>query len=459
MRHQDFERIKGEFEKYYCKGISPCPKGEYEYYQWLHALKLDEDLCYGQTKEKFVWAKDMLKAVGEDKDNKYYKVLVAFPLESMNGNIYHEADLKEDAKTITKGHPSINHKDEFWLGPGNKWGPSVDITGAEFEDGAVEALMKVPKATMCPICEVGKPLYKMIDEKRIVNVSLEGFNSNDGHFAFSPRIPFTLLTSNVLPGIPLARVFPIEAYLPISKSSTTHRTVKVIGIKKEMSEPQKCNCPPGMHDEEGKCVKDTEAPQEDLTITGSSVVSNPIKPTIQRTPTDVKGGSFAMPNTEGSTTILGEAQMRVDKLKLEQSVKALDIAKAETELKLQQAYEAQNRLIGEKMQLQAAIDRLEKQVEVNNKEQINAGTENKSLIRRLEDMTESRDEYKKQAEVVTKTKEDLETKYREALKTNLALERKLTETNEEYLTQAKKAEQLEDKVKHVNRITRITTKL
>lgn len=208
-RHFDFQRIHDEFVRYYKAPLL----GESEYYDWLKALALDEGKPYGQAKERFQWARDMIKAIGEDKENKYYKVLVAFPLESMNGNVYREADLREDAKRITQGHPSLNHKDEFWLSPDNpdnRWG-TVDITGAEWEDGAVEALLKVPKTTLCPVCsEANKPLYQMIDEKHIVNVSLEGYNSADGHFMFDQHIPFTLLTSNVLPGIPLARIKPLE---------------------------------------------------------------------------------------------------------------------------------------------------------------------------------------------------------------------------------------------------------
>jgi chromosome segregation ATPase len=73
-------------------------------------------------------------------------------------------------------------------------------------------------------------------------------------------------------------------------------------------------------------------------------------------------------------------------------------------------------------------------------------------------MTESRDCYKKDYENLKAEKEKIETKYREALSNNLALEKKLTETNEEYLQIAKKSEQLEDKIKHVNRITKVTTK-
>ena len=449
MRHQDFNRIRNEFINYYKGSVA---KGEEQYYQWLNALHLDERLCYSQTHEKFQWAKDMLKTVGEDAENKYYKVLVAFPLESMNGNIYKEADLQEDARIVTKGHPSLNHKDEYRFCPESKWG-AVYVTGAEYEDGAVEALLKVPKTTVCPL--TGERLYTVIDQKRIVNVSLEGFTASNGRFHFNEQIPFTLLMSNVLPGIPLARIFPIEtkleAYLPGLKSSI-HRKIKIVGLEPKMKEEKtvdadlcpKCGKP------KANCTCDkSEASAEPY---ATSTV-NPIKPVV--TNAGVSAIGPAIPDDNDAKHIQGEAQMRVDILKAKQKIESLELAKAETELKLQEAYTENTRLRGNIEANNATITRLEKQTESLNREKVADASEVKSLTRRLEDMTESRDCYKKDFEALKQEKEKLEAKYRETLTTNLALEKKLTETNEEYLVQAKKSEQLEDKIKHVNRITHI----
>jgi hypothetical protein len=81
---------------------------------------------------------------------------------------------------------------------------------AEFEDGAVEAVLKVPKHFLCHVdlknhiyaVGRGRPLYQLIDEEVIVNQSLEA----DRY----PKFVFTgsaLLTKDVLPGIPLSRIF------------------------------------------------------------------------------------------------------------------------------------------------------------------------------------------------------------------------------------------------------------
>ena len=240
-RHADFERIKQEFETYYCKGApGPCPRGEKEYYTWLHALQLDETLNYGQARESFSWAQENIHFVKEDPLNKYYEVLVGFPVESMNGNVYEERDLIAAALTLEGIHPDLNHKPEYWFSPENpqnKWGV-LTVTGAKYEDGAVEVMLQVPKAAVCPICN-GRRMVDLIDEHKIVNVSLIGgckvsFDSPTGAhechgFSFDKQ-GFTLLTSDVLPGIPMARIFPMEAYLPFSRARHKYR-VKIVGLE------------------------------------------------------------------------------------------------------------------------------------------------------------------------------------------------------------------------------------
>ncbi len=182
---------------------------------------------YGQARESFRWAQDMIEFLREDSDNKYYKILVGFPIESMNRNVYSERDLIAAALTLKGKHPSLNHKDEFWFSPENprnRWG-NIDIMGGKFEEGAAEAIIKVPKTMICPVCN-GRKMTELIDSKKIVNVSLEG-DCEGGYcertgkcrgFYFTDP-PFTLLTTDVLPGIPLARIKPLEAYLPFSRSS------------------------------------------------------------------------------------------------------------------------------------------------------------------------------------------------------------------------------------------------
>lgn len=216
MRHPDFEYILGEFKRYY----KDPTKAMAEYTAWLNALKLNDNKSYGQSRESFQWAKDMITRFKEDAANVYYKVLLGFPTKSMNRNIYKERDLVAAAHTLVGKHPSINHKDDYWLAPKeqnphNRWGV-VTVVAAAPEEGAVEAILQVPKTALCPVCN-GAKLTELIDAKRIYNVSLEGqCNGNDqgacDGFEFTEH-GFSLLTSDVLPGIPMAKIYPMESYL------------------------------------------------------------------------------------------------------------------------------------------------------------------------------------------------------------------------------------------------------
>lgn len=231
-RHQDFEYILGEFKRYYKNDA----KAMQEYQAWLKALKLNDEKSYGQARESFQWAKDMITRFKEDATSVYYKVLVGFPTRSMNRNLYKERDLVAAAHTLVGKHPSVNHKDDFWLSPDNphnRWGV-VTVVAAKPEDGAVEAILQVPKEAKCPVCN-GASLTSLIDAKRIYNVSLEGqCNGKDGNgdcdgFEFTEK-GFTLLTSDVLPGIPMSKIYPIESFLFIAPKKTGSKCVQIRGL-------------------------------------------------------------------------------------------------------------------------------------------------------------------------------------------------------------------------------------
>ena len=478
MRHRDFERIYSEFINYYKNQA----KGEYEYYEWLKALQLDESLPYNQARESFQWAKDMIQLMREDKDNKYYRVLLAFPIESMNGNVYSERDLIAAAMRIKGKSPDMNHKSQFWFSPDNiynRWG-TVTTEGSKYEDGAVEVIMKVPKTTLCPVCnEKDKPLYKLIDEKRIVNVSLNGFNATEyGGFQFDENIPYTLLTSTVLPGIPLARIFPMESYLPFSQSSINKkrgkkRMIKVVGLKekKQVGEPfadytdfadcvaknqdkddpeaycaaikQKAEqampenrvCPDGYHFDSNvqDCVKNEE-PESPVDKVAPELTDTPV-------------GDAVAPDT--GPQIMGESasSLKVQVLRQKQKIEALELSNAEDAEKLEKAYEQVNQMIGEEKQLKEQISRLEKQVDRLNSEKASDADIGKTMKRQIEDLTESRDGYKKIAEEKTDLVESLVAKYKTALETNVKLNQDITEANEEIIELHKQVDRKEEALK------------
>ncbi len=254
-RHADFERIRNEFIKYY-GGVEA---GDREYHIWLKALNLDETKSYAfSQREKFSFIKPMLAKLKEDKENVYYKVLVGFPLTSMNDNLYTQSKLSAAANGLVDAFDcNLNHLPGMEL-------PGVRYIAAKFEDGAVEAVLKVPKSLRCSIdltqhmydIGEGKPLYEWIDEHVIVNQSLEASEQGGFHFVGS-----ALLTKDTLPGIPLSRIFPLESVVSEALSASQKlkgKTLKiqVTGLSK-MSEGTH-SCPVGQHWDENKgaCVPD-----------------------------------------------------------------------------------------------------------------------------------------------------------------------------------------------------------
>ena len=222
FRSFDFERIYSEFLNCY----ESRDEAEREYYSWLKALNLNESKPYGEARESYLWRKEDLQFIREDADAKYYEVEVGFPTRSMNGNVYRKRDLVAAALTLKGKHPSLNHKEDFWFSPKNprnRWG-NIEILEGRFHDGVCKALVRVPKTAICPICN-GKPMTELIDNKHIVNVRLEGdcaggrcYDGTCEGFYFTDP-PFTFLTTDVLPGLPMTRIKPLESYLPVSQNS------------------------------------------------------------------------------------------------------------------------------------------------------------------------------------------------------------------------------------------------
>ncbi len=192
-RHADFDRIHGEFISHFGKA-----QGELEYRSWIKDIGADETKPYGHCLESFKWAKELIEKVKEDEDNEYFKVWPAFPLKSMNGNVYTRDMLEKAVKSLVGKVPTMQHKDKYRL-------DGAKYVAAQIEDDAVETLLKIPKKLECPIPKWNKTVCKMIHDKDIVNVSLEMQN---GEFD-----TVTLLVKDTLPGIPLARIRPLEAIM------------------------------------------------------------------------------------------------------------------------------------------------------------------------------------------------------------------------------------------------------
>jgi hypothetical protein len=248
VRSRDFAKIATQFDWYYCHGKHPCNEGQKKYYDWLNALGLDESKPYSHSQESFRWAKDMISLAKEDEEAKYYKVLVGFPLESMNGNVYTEEELRSAVSGLKGKVPNLNHIPEYRL-EDKALGLKAETVDAKYEDGACEALLRVPRRLKCPECSRGKTMCDLLDEKKIVNVSLEAKCRSVGPANACLGMEFetyALLTVDTLPGIPLARIFPIEKLIDVTPKGAKPRMVEV-KIKLESENPSgEATCPEGM---------------------------------------------------------------------------------------------------------------------------------------------------------------------------------------------------------------------
>lgn len=238
-RSRDFQRIHDEFLNQYPNKV----EAETQYYDWIHVLQLDETKSYQNCQESYLWKKEDIQFIREDADNKYYEVELGFPTRSMNGNVYKKRDLIAASLTLPGKSPSLNHKDEFWFShknPKNRWG-NIEIVEGKFHENRSKALMKVPKTMVCPICNGGL-MTELIDKKQIYNVSLEGdckggtcvTGECEGFQYLDP--PFTLLTTDILPGIPMTRIKPLESIMVEALQLSTKGEKRKMKIEAKIKE-------------------------------------------------------------------------------------------------------------------------------------------------------------------------------------------------------------------------------
>ncbi len=216
IRHPDFQKIRTAFLSHY--SMNP-QLGESRYSEWLKALSLDDSKPYGKPQERFQWAQTLIKQVKEDSDARFYKVEALFPLESMNGNLYTREELLQAARTLTGKPSNLNHNSSQKLS-------EIEILAAQFEDDVAECFVRILKASQIPC---------MIERKEIVNVSVE---ADWSHGAPGKGLIFeglAWLTKDVLPGVPLTRIEPVEK---IAESFTEPKP----SVKERVKEQNEVSC-------------------------------------------------------------------------------------------------------------------------------------------------------------------------------------------------------------------------
>jgi len=231
-RHPDFEKIYRQFMKRYCGSPDEeCERGKRVYYAWLNKLGLDDTKPYRKPQEKFNWAKSAFTYWKQDKQAKYYKVEALFPLSSMNYNVYTEDELVAAARTLIGKPVNLNH-DHVLRG--------ITIVDAEYEDGAVECVLRVLKTAGRGL---GLNICDMIDNKEILHVSIEAVCLRGIDYTPEGRkckgLVFTglaLLTKDVLPGVPLTRIEPVEKIVENFKFTSLGEKDMVLNMKEEKNE-------------------------------------------------------------------------------------------------------------------------------------------------------------------------------------------------------------------------------
>jgi hypothetical protein len=202
-RHPDFEKIYQAFMWRYCKDQIECEVGKSNYFAWQNKLGLDDTKPYQypqETREKFSWIKPHMELIKEDDQAKYFKVEALFPLSSMNRNVYTRDELTKACRTLIGKPVNLNHTNEVL--------PEVQIVDADYEDDTVECLDRI---------ERNSKALQMIENGDILQVSIEaaclrGTEETPDGSVCKGQI-FTgkaLLTKDVLPGVPLTRIMPVE---------------------------------------------------------------------------------------------------------------------------------------------------------------------------------------------------------------------------------------------------------
>jgi len=217
-RHPDFEKIYQAFMWRYCQDHKECDTGKGYYYAWLNKLGLDDTKPYQSPQEKFSWTEPYIQFLKEDDQAKYFKVEALFPLSSMNNNLYTEDELLRAARSLIGKIPDWNHTPEL--------APEVQVYDADYEDNCVECLLRVAK---------GSKALELIEKGDVVHVSIEADCLRGTELTpegwTCKGLVFTglaLLTKDVLPGVPLTRIMPVEKLVESFK-----------GIRMEKEEKEK----------------------------------------------------------------------------------------------------------------------------------------------------------------------------------------------------------------------------
>jgi len=229
-KHPDFQKIYDAFMWRYCQDHKECDVGKNYYYGWLKNMGLDDTKPYQRPQERFSWIEPYFKYLKEDEHAKYFKVEALFPLTSMNNNIYTEEELLRGTRTLIGKTPNWNHTPQM--------APEVQVYDAEYEGSCAECLLRVLKDSRA---------LREIETGNVVHVSVEidclrgsEWTPEGSTCAGLVFTGLALLTKDVLPGVPLTRIMPVEKLV----ESFTVTDVTKMSEQNNSNPPPQTNPPP-----------------------------------------------------------------------------------------------------------------------------------------------------------------------------------------------------------------------
>lgn len=460
--HPDFVKIRDQFIAH----LKDSKKGIVRYAQWVRELGLDATKPYGATapKEAFAWVDKHVEfnLWKEDKDARYWKVEAAFPLESMNLNVYTTEELQSAARSLIGKAENINH--EYDLPMGRDRRDTVDAVGAEFEDDIVEAVLRVGREAKC---HKGFLINDLIEQRKIIHVSLEAQcqygTGAKGECAGMYFSGLALLTKETLPGIPLTRMMPLESIMREAfKAKTTEKKGREIVAKTTIKEAEtppltqpydQTTCPQGQHFVDGKgCVPDaTIVPTTPQTTSGTT-------PAPQEPAKAISGESaIAIDDKVGRLQAerkVKDLTRRVEDLLGDIELKEVEWAKLNRDLEIKLSESE-----GRRKTLEDVNEKTKKEVQdaklANAQELHDLRLEAAKIEILRKDLQDSTAELEKLNNDMTTLNE----KYNKQLGVDLDLTKRLTKANEELVRLTKEKDTLDEQLKFAKRLGKRIVKI
>jgi hypothetical protein len=444
--HPDFERILSKFIKRYGK------EGTKRFVNFIKKNSLDILKAYNpqsQFQESFEWIEPLIKPYKQDHEAKYYLVSALTADISMNNTDYGPEDrLAREDSSMNWRPVNIGHDHNRWLAY-----PRTRVDFSAMNEFTLEATLRVDNQD--------KWLQDKLDSGAIAYPSIEGRpHPIEGRYHFTG---LALLEKGVdLPGEPLSEIVPLVFNESVGKSLCEFKDgrmvceceTKQIEVKESMSEedkpmlneqevPDATNapnktakddagvCPANYHwdTDANKCVPDVQEECEAGWHFDEALQKCiPDNPQVNESKLLLKIADLELENIQKNDLIkAAEDDTKEKDNRITALTENAKRDKAAANKKIEELTNHKYMQEGVISENNKAITKLEKQLDVKNKEKIQDEKTIQVWQRRCEEATESRDKYKEQADNERKSRETVFGQNQALLAENLKLTSDLTE--------------------------------